>query len=511
MIATVPEAALIMAQGSLMFLVPAMLLSSLAVVELFFRLPFLRCVEKINRSAMQALSIVRSPRVSDHWKERVLPAYARRILQATLNLAAMLLLCAVAFLLLYLALAWWPAGSWRAALATLENGVVQLWLLGIGIGWALVRARWTRRGRSNSDYSTGAQMLHRLALGSDGMRTLVDELDLRWAGARATDTKVDRPVYVTSLARAGTTVLLEALHASGHFTSLTYRSMPFVMAPWIWGAVSSSRRAGKAKRKERAHGDRLQVSVDSPEAFEEVFWDTYARRSHWCPDGLALAGVPPEGLLERYRGFVRRILARGAAGGVSRRYLCKNNNNLLRLHWIFEAFPDALVITPFRHPADHVQSLLRQHRRFLKRHREDSFALDYMDWLGHHEFGAHFKPFLLGERVRPPPSPEALLEPAYWMAYWCELYRFLLDCYADRLIWFDHDAFCEKPQEQLETLAAHLGVPSGSLLSWSKHVSPSKHEASADVQAAVTPDALALHAALCTQALKVQSRRIAPD
>ena len=47
--------------------------------ELFLRLPLLRQVNIIMTTAQRSVATLRSNRVSDHWKEVVLPAYALRI------------------------------------------------------------------------------------------------------------------------------------------------------------------------------------------------------------------------------------------------------------------------------------------------------------------------------------------------------------------------------------------------------------------------------------------------
>jgi hypothetical protein len=480
----------------LLALAPAILLSCMAVVELFFRLPFMAQVEAVNAGALKALGVVRSPRISDHWKERVLPRYAGRILRASLALGGLLLVCAAVFTFVWTLAALWPAGGLAGALENLGRPSVQWWLLGVGIGWALVRARLGRkRDTADSDYSGASQMLHRLALSNEGMRSLCDDLDRRLAGKRAERVAVERPVYVTALARAGTTVLLEALYASGQFASLTYRAMPFVMAPWSWGAISGPKSRDRAEMRERAHGDRLKISVDSPEAFEEIFWTTYADRATRDVDGLRPAGPPSEEVLDRYRNFVRRILARNGRPGQESRYLCKNNNNVLRIGWLRAAFPDALILTPFRNPVDHVQSLMRQHRRFLSRHAEDPFSLEYMDWLGHHEFGAHFLPFKFGPEAVPA-SPDDLLEPAYWFGYWTAVHRYLLEHHGDEVLWFDYDHFCAHPAETLAGLETRLSLPDGILGGFAEKVSRSPREADEELRAALTPEALEVHAQL---------------
>ena len=85
----------------------------------------------------------------------------------------------------------------------------------------------------------------------------------------------ERPIFITSLPRAGTTLVLEILARHPDLATHTYRDMPFVMAPVLWDQISGGFRK-KADPKERAHGDGMEVGYDSPEAFEEILW-----KAHW--------------------------------------------------------------------------------------------------------------------------------------------------------------------------------------------------------------------------------------
>ena len=193
-----------------------------------------------------------------------------------------------------------------------------------------------------------------------------------------------RHVFVTGLARAGTTILMREIYASGEFGSLTYADMPFVLAPNFWHGISAkSRKAGV--KAERAHGDGIEVDFHSPEALDEVYWRVFSGGDYILPDRL-VPHSPDDEILAGYRDFIRLVLRRTG----KTRYLSKNNNNLLRLDSLAKAFPDSVILIPVRDPRDHALSLLNQHNRFLD---SDAFTRDYMGWLGHHEFGATHRPF----------------------------------------------------------------------------------------------------------------------
>jgi hypothetical protein len=266
---------------------------------------------------------------------------------------------------------------------------------------------------------------------------------------RRTPKKTVPHVFIAGLARAGTTILLEALYSTGIFATLTYRHMPFVMAPVTWLHITSGQlRSGELK--ERAHGDRLLVNFDSPEAFDEIFWLTFAEtpyvKQHWIEPHEFDSDI-----LENYQRFVENVIT-SCGGNDSTRYLAKNNNNILRIHSLKRAFPESVVIVPFRNPFDQAKSLHRQHQKFSRVHAEDPFALRYMNWLGHFEFGLNFKPFNVSKDVLPE-SDEQLENIEYWMNYWKSVYQFMMERYADDVVFFDYDRFCAEPESSLEKLA----------------------------------------------------------
>lgn len=266
------------------------------------------------------------------------------------------------------------------------------------------------------DYSLFDKILHRLALNFNTIAELTFDLDQKVAGQR--DVNAMPHVFVAGLARAGTTVLMRQLHACGQYRSLTYRDMPFVLAPNIWQKFSSISNRDLSYA-ERAHGDSLRVNLDSPESFDEVFWrvfmaDAYLSTNHMIPH------FPEEDLLEKYRRYIGALLASNES--LSVRYLCKNNNNVLRLDGIYAAFPNAVILVPFRDPLQHANSLLKQHENFCSLQLQNKFVLSYMTWLGHHEFGRDHRPFLFPNSERNPYSPSTL---DYWLFLWQSTYCWL--------------------------------------------------------------------------------------
>lgn len=305
---------------------------------------------------------------------------------------------------------------------------------------------------SRPDYSFASRLLHRLALGSRAVAETSMDID-RMLHPVDPGAVADRShVFVTGLARAGTTILMRQLHATGAFRSLTYRDMPFVLAPNLWARLSGGARRQMAAR-ERAHGDGILVDFDSPEALEEVFWRVTCGDRYIRPDRLVPMQADSEER-EAFRSYVAALLL--ADPGM--RYLSKNNNNILRLPELAKTFPRATILIPFRDPLDHARSLMRQHQIFLTRHAEDRFARSYMKWLAHHEFGADHRPFVFDTDGEPPPgNPASDLD--YWLRLWQETYDFVLRTATEQGVFVCYERICDETEDVWPQLCARLDLP----------------------------------------------------
>ncbi|MCE7795983.1 sulfotransferase [Sphingobium sufflavum] len=312
------------------------------------------------------------------------------------------------------------------------------------------------------DYGRMDRLLHRLALGLPALAELSFDLDQRASGAaHRADAVAGQPhVFVTGLARAGTTILLRHLHDSRRFRSLTYRDMPFPLAPNLWRRVSARWRKGRsadAPARQRAHGDGIPVDADSPEALEELFWRIQSGSDYIRRHGL-LPHQPDDHVMTLFRRYVAAIMASPDAGQA--RYLSKNNNNILRLPALQQGFPAALFVIPFRHPADHALSLWRQHRHFRALQRHSPFIRTYMDGLAHHEFGLGQRPFLIGGPPPPHLTPDV---PDYWLDMWIRVHRHLVGQANGRMLLVCHEELCTDPavwRRLLDRLDLPPGQPS---------------------------------------------------
>lgn len=70
-------------------------LLSVIVSEVVLRLDWVTVLTRLSATARKAFSVMQSPVISDHWKERVMLRYSMRMLGGTLRLSQFLLLIVV--------------------------------------------------------------------------------------------------------------------------------------------------------------------------------------------------------------------------------------------------------------------------------------------------------------------------------------------------------------------------------------------------------------------------------
>lgn len=305
---------------------------------------------------------------------------------------------------------------------------------------------------SKSDYGLGARLLHYFALNSikiSEMSFMIDQMLHKSDPELARERK---HVFVSGLARSGTTALMRLFYETGEFCSLTYRDMPFPLAPFLWKRfIGFSAKEGALS--ERAHGDGILVDFDSPEALEEVFWRVFCGDQYIFPDRLTPMNAE-QSIIDTFRRYIAALLEINN----SNRYLSKNNNNIIRLSSIQEAFPNSVIIIPYRDPIQQSLSLYNQHCRFVEIHREDKFSRNYMKWLVHHEFGSDHRYFDVDKTA----SKKSSDSPDYWLDQWIKVYRYMLK-QAQKLgmliLFVEYEELCDNPEIVWKVLARYASLP----------------------------------------------------
>lgn len=295
-----------------------------------------------------------------------------------------------------------------------------------------------------------------------GLLRRLAALETRTAADAIGEVRIDRPVYVCGLARSGSTLLLEVLAAHPQFTSHRYSDYPAIWFPWWWNALRGRLPLPSVPPRERAHRDRIEVTPDSPEAFEEIFWMHFFADRHRAEVDQTLDGRERNAAFDAFlRDHVRKLLAvRGA-----KRYVAKANYHGARLGYLRALFPDARFVVPVRDPLTHVASLVKQDRLFCAAARENPSIATHLARVGHFEFGPH-------RRVQNLDDAEAAQRIAHWHAtgcsaqayalQWAQVYGHLLDhldrdrALAEATLLVRHESLCAEPAPMLAQVFRHV-------------------------------------------------------
>jgi hypothetical protein len=274
---------------------------------------------------------------------------------------------------------------------------------------------------------------------------------------------LQRPIWVSGLARSGSTLLHEVV--SAHPTVATHRikDYPMVFTPYWWRRATAHLRP-QAPR-ERPHRDGILVTTESPDALEEMVWMAFFPRCH-DPSRSNLVG--PETRQRSFESFYiahlrKLLLAEGAT-----RYAAKANYHLTRLSYLVRLCPDARFVIPIRSPATHIASLMRQQQIFAAGQRRHRRALAFMQRSGHFEFGLDRRPMHLGDggRVRQIVHAwDAGQEVRGLALYWDMVYRYVAELLATdagvraAALVVRFETLCDAPRETLREVLDHCQLP----------------------------------------------------
>jgi hypothetical protein len=289
----------------------------------------------------------------------------------------------------------------------------------------------------------------------------VGDLETALAARRLAGIAVERPVFVAGLARSGTTVLTEVLARIPGVATHRYRDFPFLFTPLIWN-WAQDRLAADSAPVERPHRDRIRITRESAEAFEEPIWQHFFPQVH-DPERLHVldADARNADFEDFYRDHIRKILS--IRGGT--RYVSKGNYNVTRIAYLARLFPDARFIVPIREPVAQVRSLVRQHRLFCEYGAADARIGAYLRAAGHYEFGPQRQPINVTRegagRVREAwrKGDEARGYAAMWADIYAHVDRLAAPSspIADRIAVLRYEDFCADPHATLSRLLEFAG------------------------------------------------------
>ena len=242
------------------------------------------------------------------------------------------------------------------------------------------------------NYSFFQRVLHDITLGNKLVKKSLYEIE-KILFLKKSEIQYEKHVFITGLPRSGTTILLNFLHSSNEFCSLKYLNMPFIMAP----NLSRLFRKKNITAQERFHQDGIMFDLNSPEAFDEVFFSSFDTSI----------------IKDEFLNYIQLILLKEN----KKRYLSKNNSNYKRIEILLSLLPNALFLIPIREPLQHSYSLLTQHLHFSKLQKENDFIRKYMNYLGHHEFGINHISW------KKPNTYNNYQDINYWLEQWVLFYE----------------------------------------------------------------------------------------
>ncbi|MBV1911058.1 MAG: sulfotransferase [Kangiellaceae bacterium] len=309
------------------------------------------------------------------------------------------------------------------------------------------------------NYSLLDRTLHHLAFSVPGVQKLLADLETDLNKKELEKIESKNEIFVTGLPRSGTTLLLDFLYQSNEFCTYSYRHMPFILAPLLWKKLSKPFEK-KSKAVERAHGDGMEVSFDSPEAFEEVIWLSFLKDNYVQDDRLKALTLSntSKTFAEKFQVTLKKLILESSQNESKsldnpKRYISKNNANCARLSVLTRLFPTAIILVPFREPLAHIGSLMKQHQQFLNMHKDDSFAKNYMRWLGHYDFGENFKPIDFDNWLDSYEGEINYDDANFWLRYWIAGYSNILEQQSEQVYLVDYNKLLKSPVETLSNLA----------------------------------------------------------
>lgn len=320
-------------------------------------------------------------------------------------------------------------------------------------------------GRGRIDVPAGLYRSSRFFAATRSVWRALGNLETRAVAEEIDGLSVDRPIYVTSLARAGTTIVTEMLATHPDLTCHRYSDFPNVWTPYWRNHLLQKTRRETPQPVERAHRDRIMVSNDSPEAVEEVLWMAFFEHIHDPAQNNVLDAAANNPEFEQfYADHIRKLVAvRGA-----KRYLAKGNYNVSRLAYLHRLYPDARFLVPIRNPQHHIASLAKQHALFSRAHELDSRVGRQLAMSGHYEFGpfrraVHFGNDDVAQQIRQ--DWDEGNEAAGWAHYWAETYRFLASqlaanpSLAKRCLLFRYEDLCAHSESIIDQVLDHCALP----------------------------------------------------
>jgi hypothetical protein len=273
---------------------------------------------------------------------------------------------------------------------------------------------------------------------------------------------ITEPIYISGLARSGSTILLEAISSNKNIATHKYRDFPMLFTPFVWNKLfmAMDKVSPQHQAIERSHKDRITVTPNSPEAMEEMIWNVFFDHLHNENVSNMLDGNTGNTAFEKfYREHIQKMLLVEN----KHRYASKANYNITRILYLLKIFPDAKFVITIRNPVNHIASIIKQDTIFKDIHQKQPDTLRHMQFSGHYEFGLQKK--LINTDVDNFPIINQLFVEnkniEAWAYYWQQIYAYLYDITQMNLpnvIMVRYEDLCRDTESELEKIFTHCNL-----------------------------------------------------
>ncbi|MFX1517488.1 MAG: sulfotransferase [Promethearchaeota archaeon] len=277
--------------------------------------------------------------------------------------------------------------------------------------------------------------------------------------------KIEKPIYITGLARAGTTITLEMLNKHPDIAAHRYLHMVLPYTPHWTQSIAHYVPIIMKTPTERLHKDRIAVTRDSPEAVEEIFWQKYFTNTHdESKSNILDTHVQNPQFETFYIDHLKKLLLNRKAT----RYLAKNNYNVARMEYLQKLLPDVKFIILVRNPFDHIASLAKQDVILKEMEKNDPRLLQWTKIIGHREFGTAkvcivFDDLKVVQKIRALwQQKDTYLEG--WGTYWAETYSYIHNKMKTNLqlakasLIIRYEDLCEHSETTIDKIIDHIEV-----------------------------------------------------
>ncbi len=303
-----------------------------------------------------------------------------------------------------------------------------------------------------------------------------------WLKSKIKRVTIDRPIYITGLARAGTTVTLEMLSQHPDVATHKYFHMVLPYAPHFVQKIASYTPVMKSPT-ERLHKDGLLVTQDSPEAVEEIIWQQFFKnyQDEAITNILNYKSKNPK-FEVFYPNHIKKLLINQHAS----RYVTKNNYNVSRVDYLHKLFPDVKFIILIRNPFNHIASLAKQDRVLRELEHENARLLDWTKIIGHREFGSakyciNFDNSEKVQKIRGLWKQKDTYIKG-WAKYWTEVYSFIHkklqtdSSFSKASLIIRYEDLCESPKVTIDKIIGHIDLDQRKFQKVKKHYYETLHK-----------------------------------